>query len=234
MLASPAGAALAAAPAAAPLDALQRKIVPGDAVTFSAADALAVALTSAPGGEASADAGEDAHGGAAFGSAARACAAAAPRQDLILVASLVDNPANLGGLARTSEVFRLSRLVVADAAVLKQPTFKQLAVTADKWLPISAVSPAALPAYLAARRAEGYALLALEQTTGSAPLPAFAWPRRALLLLGAEGTGVPAHLLPLLDGAVEIPQLGLVRSLNVHVSGALAAYAYTCQHALAK
>ena len=40
-----------------------------------------------------------------------------------------------------------------------------------------------------------------------------------------------AELLPLLDAAVEIPQLGVVRSLNVHVSAAIATYAYTCQHA---
>jgi tRNA G18 (ribose-2'-O)-methylase SpoU len=203
-------------------------------------EALAAALAGAPGGEGSADGyaapggGGDADATASFGGALRAAGAAAsgaPRQELIICASLVDNPANVGGLARTAEVFRLARLVVNDVAMLKQPLFKQLAVTADKWLPVSAVSPAALPAYLAAKRADGYALVALEQTTGSAPLPSYAWPRRTLLLLGAEGSGVPAELLPLLDAAVEIPQLGLVRSLNVHVSGALAAYSYTCQHA---
>jgi tRNA(Leu) C34 or U34 (ribose-2'-O)-methylase TrmL len=227
-----AGRAPAPASGAPLLDALQKKMNPSEA--------LAAALAGAPGGEGSADGyaapggGGDADATASFGGALRAAGAAAsgaPRQELIICASLVDNPANVGGLARTAEVFRLARLVVNDVAMLKQPLFKQLAVTADKWLPVSAVSPAALPAYLAAKRADGYALVALEQTTGSAPLPSYAWPRRTLLLLGAEGSGVPAELLPLLDAAVEIPQLGLVRSLNVHVSGALAAYSYTCQHA---
>jgi tRNA(Leu) C34 or U34 (ribose-2'-O)-methylase TrmL len=226
-----AAAPASSAPAPPLLDALQKKMSP--------VEALAAALAGAPGGEGSADGhapggDADADACASFGGALRAAgaaAAAAPRQELIICASLVDNPANVGGLARTSEVFRLARLVVNDASMLKQALFKQLAVTADKWLPVSAVSPAALPAYLAAKRADGYALVALEQTTGSAPLPGYAWPRRTLLLLGAEGSGVPAELLPLLDAAVEIPQLGLVRSLNVHVSGALAAYAYTCQHA---
>ena len=228
LLAAPGGANPAAP--STPLDALQRKLQPGGG------DALAVALASVPAGEASADGGApgDALTDSTFGAAVtRALAAAgAQRQQLIVVASLVENAPNLGGLARTSEVFRLARLVVADTAVTATLTFKQLAVTADKWLPIAAVSPAALPAYLAARRADGYAIVALEQTTASVPLPTFAWPLRAVLLLGAEGSGVPPNLLALCDACVEIPQLGMIRSLNVHVSGSLAAYSYTMQHAL--
>ena len=118
------------------------------------------------------------------------------------------------------------------AQALHYPELKQLAVTADQWLPISAVSPGVLPAFLAAMRADGYTLVALEQTHASQPLPRFRWPKRCLLLLGAEGSGVPPDLLPLLDAAVEIPQLGVIRSLNVHVSAALAIYSYSLQHGL--
>ena len=49
-------------------------------------------------------------------------------------------------------------------------------------------------------------------------------------MLGSEGRGIPAHLLALLDGCVEIPQAGVVRSLNVHVSAALALQSYFLQH----
>ena len=37
------------------------------------------------------------------------------------------------------------------------------------------------------------------------------------------------QVLSLLDVALEIPQLGIIRSLNVHVSGAIALYEYTRQ-----
>lgn len=37
------------------------------------------------------------------------------------------------------------------------------------------------------------------------------------------------QVMQLLDATVEIPQLGLIRSLNVHVSGAIAMYEYTKQ-----
>ncbi len=75
-----------------------------------------------------------------------------------------------------------------------------------------------------------YALLGLEQTAESTRLDNYDWPRRAVLLLGAEKEGIPATLLSLLDGTLEIPQAGVVRSLNVHVAGALALYAYVSQH----
>ena len=152
------------------------------------------------------------------------------RQDLVLCASLVDKATNLGGLARTAEVFRLHRLVINDLSVVQNPVFKAMAVTAERHVPIAAVPGGALPSFLAAKRAEGYSLVGLEQTTGSIPMPDYAFPQRCVLLLGAEGLGIPADLLPLLDACVEIPQPGkAVRSLNVHVSAALAVYCYTCQ-----
>lgn len=42
------------------------------------------------------------------------------------------------------------------------------------------------------------------------------------------------QVMSLLDDTVEIPQLGLIRSLNVHVSGAIAMYEYTKQQLAAK
>lgn len=191
-------------------DALQKKV---DPTTASMVDA-------ALGG------GEDALDGG------RVCRGVAlpRRQELVLCASLVEKPTNLGGLARTAEVFLLQRLVIGDLAVVQNPIFKGMAVTAERHVPITAVPGQALPNFLAAKRAEGYSLVGLEQTTGSVPLGAFEFPKRCVLLLGSEGLGIPAQLLPLLDVCVEIPQPGKqVRSLNVHVSASLAIYSYTCQ-----
>lgn len=44
-----------------------------------------------------------------------------------------------------------------------------------------------------------------------------------------EKEGIPVNLLPLLDTCVEVRQLGVVRSLNVHVTGALFVWEYTKQ-----
>ncbi|KAL1922522.1 uncharacterized protein VTP21DRAFT_10061 [Calcarisporiella thermophila] len=84
-----------------------------------------------------------------------------------------------------------------------------------------------LPAWLQQKKFEGYTLLGLEQTTSSQLLPKFVFPERCVLLLGKEREGIPAPLLQMLDETLEIPQYGLTRSLNVHVSAAITLYAYT-------
>lgn len=61
------------------------------------------------------------------------------RGGLIVVASLVEKAANLGGLCRTCEAFGVRELVVASRAVLQDHTFTSLALTAHRWLPITEV-----------------------------------------------------------------------------------------------
>lgn len=79
---------------------------------------------------------------------------------------------------------------------------------------------------------QGYILIGVEQTANSKPLTEYTFPHNALLLLGNEKEGIPADLIQLLDVCVEIPQVGVIRSLNVHVSGALLIWEYTRQRVL--
>ena len=53
--------------------------------------------------------------------------------------------------------------------------------------------------------------------------------RPVILLLGKEKEGIPVELLQAVDQCVEIPQMGIIRSLNVHVSGAIAIWEHTKQ-----
>merc|ERR1712025_55515 len=66
-------------------------------------------------------------------------AATRQRQKLIVIASLISRPANLGGLSRTCEIFNAEQLVVSDLKVRDDSLFKSLSVTAYKWLPMSQV-----------------------------------------------------------------------------------------------
>ncbi|CAG9461552.1 unnamed protein product [Pedinophyceae sp. YPF-701] len=151
------------------------------------------------------------------------------RQGLVVVGTLVDKVPNLAGLARTCEVFRAERLVVSDKKVAKDHMFQSIASSAEHLTPLEEVHQEDLPGWLRAMRAAGYALYGLEQTDSSESLPEARFPDKSVLLLGAEGDGIPAPLLQLMDSCVEIPQLGLVRSLNVHVAGAITVYEYTRQ-----
>ncbi len=77
------------------------------------------------------------------------------RHELIVVASLLDKVPNLAGLARSAEVFRARCLVLGDARVTRDDTFKAISVTAHQWLPLLEVKEAALLAWLAGKRAQG-------------------------------------------------------------------------------
>jgi len=153
-----------------------------------------------------------------------------PRQDIIFVASLVDKAPNLGGLARTCEVFQCAALVVNDMRIAKDPVFRSLSMTAELWVPIWEVPEQDLERYLKRKKAQGYTLVGVEQTTKSVRLDAFNFPKSCVLLMGREKEGIPPSLLRLMEHTVEIPQLGVVRSLNVHVSGAIALWEYSRQH----
>ncbi len=161
--------------------------------------------------------------------------AAAKKQHIIVVASLIDKTPNLAGLARTCEIFQAEQLVLPSMRCTKEKLFKQISVTANQWIDVHAVAPGAeLHAFLGAKRAEGYTIVGLEQTVSSRCITQYEFPDRVVVLLGTEGQGIPHEYMKTLDTAVEIPQLGIIRSLNVHVSGALLLWEYTRQQMMSK
>ncbi|XP_010274499.1 PREDICTED: uncharacterized protein LOC104609816 isoform X2 [Nelumbo nucifera] len=151
------------------------------------------------------------------------------RQQLILVASLLDRIPNLAGLARTCEVFKAAGLAIADASIISDKQFQLISVTAEKWVPIIEVPPSSVKVFLERKKREGFSILGLEQTANSIPLDQYTFPKKTVLVLGREKEGIPVDIIHVLDACVEIPQLGVVRSLNVHVSGAIALWEYTRQ-----
>ncbi|KAL5815078.1 hypothetical protein ACOSQ3_025873 [Xanthoceras sorbifolium] len=156
----------------------------------------------------------------------------ASRQHFVLVASLLDRIPNLAGLARTCEIFKASGLTIADANVLRDKQFQLISVTAEKWVPIIEVPVNSVKHFLERKKHEGFSILGLEQTANSIPLDKYIFPKKTVLVLGREKEGIPVDIIHMLDACIEIPQLGVVRSLNVHVSGAIALWEYTRQHRL--
>jgi len=150
--------------------------------------------------------------------------------DLIVVASLVDKVPNLGGLARTCEVLGAGVLVLANKSVTKDKDFTAVSVTAENWLPMIECPVHQLIDYLKKKSSEGFSIVAVEQASESVTLGEYNFPKKTVLLLGREKEGVPVDLLNIVDVCVEIPQSGLIRSLNVHVTGAMVMWEYVRQH----
>ncbi|XP_024153483.1 probable methyltransferase TARBP1 isoform X2 [Oryzias melastigma] len=148
---------------------------------------------------------------------------------LLVVASLIDKPTNLGGLCRTCEIFGASALVLDSLRHVTDKHFQSLSVSSELWLPLLEVKPMELTEFLQMKKSEGYCIVGVEQTANSQSLQDYRFPEKTLLLLGNEREGIPANLLQMLDVCVEIPQQGVIRSLNVHVSAALLIWEYTRQ-----
>ena len=86
-----------------------------------------------------------------------------------------------------------------------------------------------LLSWLKKQRDDGYTIVGLEQTSSSVTVAEAKFPPKTVLLLGKEREGIPVQFLQFVDLCVEIPQLGIIRSLNVHVSGAITIWEYTKQ-----
>ncbi|XP_033232052.1 uncharacterized protein LOC117183015 [Belonocnema kinseyi] len=151
-------------------------------------------------------------------------------EGIIVIASLVEKVPNLGGIARTCEIFGASELVLASKKIAENKEFQSLSVTAEKWIKVTEVKPPELSKYLLEMQEKGWKLVGLEQTAYSSNLLETKFEKKTLLLLGNEKDGIPPHLIPILDTCVEIPQIGVIRSLNVHVTGAICIWEYAKQH----
>lgn len=86
-----------------------------------------------------------------------------------------------------------------------------------------------LPPVLRELKAQGYALVGLEQTTNSKSSFDFRFDRRSVLVVGNERSGLDEESLALVTDVVEIPMFGLPYALNVATATAMALYEYCRQ-----
>jgi tRNA guanosine-2'-O-methyltransferase len=140
---------------------------------------------------------------------------------VILVASLIDNPTNLGGLSRISESFGMRSLYIDDLKKTAHKDFKATSVTSEKHFPIHELKVAGVPAFLIEMKREGYEVVGIEQTDRSGVLGTEGdggrlgtLPKKCVLVLGSEKGGISAEVLAVLDRCVEIRTVGVTRSLS--------------------
>jgi tRNA guanosine-2'-O-methyltransferase len=138
---------------------------------------------------------------------------------VILVASLIDNPTNLGGLSRISESFGLEALYINDLKHITHKDFKATSVTSEKHFPIREMKLAGVPQFLLDMKTKGYEVVGVEQTDQSGILGVEdtnlgILPKKCVLVLGSEKGGISAEVLTVIDRCVEIRTVGVTRSLS--------------------
>lgn len=155
-----------------------------------------------------------------------------PQPNLLVVASLVDNPYNLGGLSRVSEIFGAAGLTLQNQNVVGNKDFTSVSVSSHLHFPLIQLSVAGVPEWLQQRKSEGWKVVGIEQTDRSVILGSEGskLPEKCVLVVGSEKEGIPAAVLTECDVLVEIPQMGVTRSLNVQTAVAVVLFEYVRQH----
>ncbi|NMM95326.1 RNA methyltransferase [Bifidobacterium sp. DSM 109960] len=81
------------------------------------------------------------------------------------------------------------------------------------------------------RELEASRVIAMDIIPGAVPMERYVFPKRCLLLFGAEGPGLSEKALELADDVVYISQFGSVRSINAGAAAAVAMHSWIAQHA---
>ena len=153
------------------------------------------------------------------------------KSDLVLVLDNIRSMHNVGSVFRTADAFLVREIMLC--GITACPPHREIMKTAIgaqntvDWTYFEETEIA-----LKQLKEEGYAIIALEQTTHSKMIQNFVWPEKAALILGNEVDGVSDASLALTDTAIEIPQLGTKHSLNVSVSAGMAIWEYAKKHSL--
>jgi tRNA G18 (ribose-2'-O)-methylase SpoU len=146
----------------------------------------------------------------------------AAKMPLTVVLDDVRSMHNVGSVLRTSDAFRVERVVLC--GITGTPPHAEIHKTAlgaedsVEW----SYSPSALQA-VARLRSQGAVVLSVEQAEGSTMLPLFRVEqgKHYVVVLGNEVKGVRQEVIDVSDACLEIPQLGTKHSLNVSVAAGI-------------
>ncbi|RPI54775.1 MAG: RNA methyltransferase [Acidobacteria bacterium] len=143
------------------------------------------------------------------------------RNALVLVAHDVQDPGNVGGIVRTAEAAGATAFIATPSSA--DPLgWKALRGSMGSALRLP-MARAEMTDTLAALRRLGITTAALVPRGGD-PLFAADFTKPSALIVGGEGSGLPADILRQVDRTLSIPMAGAVESLNVGVAAALVLY----------
>jgi 23S rRNA (guanosine2251-2'-O)-methyltransferase len=158
-------------------------------------------------------------------------------RNIVIIAHDIRSTHNVGSLMRTAEGLGIKHMYFSGYTAY--PQFKgdtrlphisaklthqihKTALGAEDLVPWT--YEASIETCVAKLKAEGFQIVALEQTADSLPLPEFKPSEKVALVLGREVEGIEPEILKLCDQAVEIPMFGRKESFNVVQAAAITLY----------
>lgn len=141
---------------------------------------------------------------------------------VVVVLDNVRSAQNVGSFFRTADAFGIERIMLC--GISSTPPNREIHKTAlgaelsVKWNYFATTMEC-----VESLRREGYTILAIEQIEGAVMLNDFkADPdKRYAIIFGNEVEGVDQAVADVVDGAIEIPQVGIKHSLNVSVTAGI-------------
>jgi len=143
----------------------------------------------------------------------------APQSGVVLVLDNVRSAHNTGSAFRTADAFHVDKLFLCGICpVPPSPEIRKVALGAEDAVPWEKADDTL--ELVQRLKAEGYTVVAVEQTVHSVKLQEFRRDdgRKYALVFGNEVDGVRQDVVDASDFALEIPQKGTKHSLNVSVS----------------
>ncbi len=145
----------------------------------------------------------------------------AAKNSIIVVLDNIRSMHNVGSVFRTSDAFLIEGICLC--GYTPQPPHRDIHKTAlgatetVDWMYFETTQNA-----IEQLKQRGFIIYAVEQVEGSISLEKFTDPKAPIaIIFGNEVEGVAADLLPLCDGCIEIPQLGMKHSLNISVAAGI-------------
>lgn len=138
---------------------------------------------------------------------------------VVIILDNVRSAQNVGSFFRTADAFGIEHIALC--GISATPPNREIHKTA-----LGSEQSVAWKYYastldcVAQLREEGYRIIAVEQIEGAAMLDKFRVEdgAKCALIFGNEVEGVDQAVADVVDGAIEIPQVGIKHSLNVSVS----------------
>jgi tRNA G18 (ribose-2'-O)-methylase SpoU len=133
---------------------------------------------------------------------------------------------NIGSIVRTANAFAAASVHI----VGRRRWNRRGAMVTDRYQHVEHHPDVA--AFVAAVRARGMAIVAVDNVAGAMPVERFAIPERCVLLFGQEGPGLSDEARAAADALVEIPQFGSTRSINAGAAAAIVMHEWIRRWAL--
>lgn len=145
----------------------------------------------------------------------------ANKTSIVVVLDNIRSMHNVGSVFRTSDAFLIEAICLC--GYTPQPPHRDINKTAlgatetVDWLYFEQTTDA-----VSALKNKGYLVYAIEQVDTSIGLEKFSAANKPIaIVFGNEVEGVDNEVLKLVDGSIEIPQLGMKHSLNISVAAGI-------------